>query len=1182
AAAEGAAAEGAAAEDAAWLRAAIARAKNNVEITIPPGRYDIGEVKLRKSVTLVGDGPPEDIILYASRPVAKGLLNPLPRVSLTVRNITFRGARSPDKNGAGIRHDGADLVVENCRFVENENGILFTGDDFSAVRIANSHFLRNGHGDGYSHGIYIVRGKSLVVEQSRFEGTKIGHHVKSLADATTIDGVYFDDADGRTSYAVDASKGGTLMITNSTFIQAADADNHTIINYDTARGGKPVALTITDNTVINRHRDGNLLRNATPLAPRLAGNTIRNDAGGRLRLPSGAPVGPAPDINEIKARLSASKPRTESAIAPLIETSFLAGLGAPAKDGVVKARAIKPADGALFAVALENPAADAMAPGYVTFGHPFAAGVYHGAPLMAQAGRSGAHAVQVDIKARHGDGSVRHAIITMRHEKLAPKERTRVAFFKRTDDRAPSPAPDRPSSQLSFPDTVIPLTVIFGEDAVKQIVLRPRDLDAADREAARWLDGPLAREGRLSAALGAHLRVDADIRVYADDTLTVSLAFANDKTFSPGDRSLTYTAIVGDLDAPAFTAENIAHHRSSTWRQRLSTRAAPSPHVAFDPAGLARSGAIAPLDGSLGIRRSVITNNLGALRGRGPLSSGLIEKHFPRGGGRPDIGLYPQWTANYLITQDAAAKAVMLATAEAGGGAPWHFRDETTGAPVRTDQRTTFWADPRGVARARARTSRRDQPHADLFNDASPEGGAAAAGWTVDHAHKPDLFYIPYLVTGDRYFADELAMQAAWALSGRWPKLRGSRLRAIDVEQVRASAWSLRDLSNAAFVLPDSDPLKDYFRTALRQNLADARAKYIGARAMKDAGALEGYFQETIGREPRNISPWQNDFMAFALAQTARQHSGDASDDARALLAWTAPFQSGRFLNDAFHISRAPAYRFTVRADNAAPYDSWENLAEATFANAGNEALEKWSGYPNDAAGYIGSAYGALAMLAAETRALSAYEALAALAGASRDFGLWRTTEKAGALKNNSFMTVIELRSGAILTREDLFSKNSGGARFLVGDARGDALKGGAAGDLLAGAGGGDTLLGGRGDDDLFGGDGDDTLDGGDGADRLVGGRGDDTLTGGAGGDIFAFRPDARGRDVITDFDPREDIIVTISNNIDIDADITTLVEQNVISQEDGVRIVFGPETSVELRGIAKAQLSAANFQRAR
>ncbi|MEL6213254.1 MAG: hypothetical protein AAFQ96_06675, partial [Pseudomonadota bacterium] len=87
---------------------------------------------------------------------------------------------------------------------------------------------------------------------------------------------------------------------------------------------------------------------------------------------------------------------------------------------------------------------------------------------------------------------------------------------------------------------------------------------------------------------------------------------------------------------------------------------------------------------------------------------------------------------------------------------------------------------------------------------------------------------------------------------------------------------------------------------------------------------------------------------------------------------------------------------------------------------------------------------------------------------------------------------------------------------------------------------------------------------------------------GGAGGDIFAFRPDARGRDVITDFDPREDIIVTISNNIDIDADITTLVEQNVISQEDGVRIVFGPETSVELRGIAKAQLSAANFQRAR
>ena len=105
-----------------------------------------------------------------------------------------------------------------------------------------------------------------------------------MAKITEITGSSFDDADGKTSYAVDASKGGAVTVTGNSFIQAADADNSTIINYDVSRGGEARALNITDNRFVNRNRNGRLLRNDTDLVPVMEGNEVVNEAGGRLAL----------------------------------------------------------------------------------------------------------------------------------------------------------------------------------------------------------------------------------------------------------------------------------------------------------------------------------------------------------------------------------------------------------------------------------------------------------------------------------------------------------------------------------------------------------------------------------------------------------------------------------------------------------------------------------------------------------------------------------------------------------------------------------------------------------------------------------------------------------------------------------------------------------------------------------
>ena len=76
---------------------------------------------------------------------------------VTIRGITFTGARVPDHNGAGIRAEGRNLTVENSRFIDNEEGLLAGVFTVSTITIRNSYFKGNGlcTGSGCAHGVYV-------------------------------------------------------------------------------------------------------------------------------------------------------------------------------------------------------------------------------------------------------------------------------------------------------------------------------------------------------------------------------------------------------------------------------------------------------------------------------------------------------------------------------------------------------------------------------------------------------------------------------------------------------------------------------------------------------------------------------------------------------------------------------------------------------------------------------------------------------------------------------------------------------------------------------------------------------------------------------------------------------------------------------------------------------------------
>lgn len=198
-------------------------------VQIAAGEYfDCGVVRA-SNVTIEGTGPGATAVLTDKTCAGKGLLVTAGS-NITIRNLTLTRARVPDGNGAGIRAEGAGLVVEGVKFINNENGIL-GGAEGATMTIRNSDFTRNGScssSGGCAHGIYALHLGLLHVEGSSFTETRQGHHIKSRAVRTEVIGCTITDGQtGTASYAIDIPNGGDLVARNNTITKGPKSENRT-------------------------------------------------------------------------------------------------------------------------------------------------------------------------------------------------------------------------------------------------------------------------------------------------------------------------------------------------------------------------------------------------------------------------------------------------------------------------------------------------------------------------------------------------------------------------------------------------------------------------------------------------------------------------------------------------------------------------------------------------------------------------------------------------------------------------------------------------------------------------------------------------------------------------------------------------------------------------------------------
>jgi len=245
-----------------------------------------------------------------------------------VENIEFSEISVPDENGAGIRHDGWNLVVCNGYFHDSEEGILGGAGD---VLVEYSEFDNNGFGDGFSHNMYILDAERFTLRHSYTHHARIGHNVKSRARENYI--LYnriMDEATGTSSYAVDIPNGGLTYLIGNLMQQGPNTDNSAIVNYGTEglSGGRTHNLYLANNTLVDDY-GGTFVQAAggTSLA-RLINNlfvgsgTVLSGVQGNMTTNLQTTAPGLVDIDTFDYRLRSSSPARDSGSAPGVGNGF--------------------------------------------------------------------------------------------------------------------------------------------------------------------------------------------------------------------------------------------------------------------------------------------------------------------------------------------------------------------------------------------------------------------------------------------------------------------------------------------------------------------------------------------------------------------------------------------------------------------------------------------------------------------------------------------------------------------------------------------------------------------------------------------------------------------------------------------------------------------------------------------
>jgi hypothetical protein len=243
-----------------------------------------------------------------------------------VENIEFTGAAVGDRNGAGIRQEGWNLTVRNCYFHHNENGILTT-HNAGDVRVEHSEFGWNGHGDGYSHNIYVGGTASFRLYASYMHHSRGGNVVKTRAAINNITYNRISSENGNTSWELDLPNGGQALVLGNIIQQGSESVNEHMVSFGTEGARAGSRMLFAHNTVVNTRPNGRVFLKAAGTVI----DVLNNLFAGQLDVNLGGAALPAGNVmdGEMKFVDAGSHNYALAAGSPAIDATTSDWLGQP-------------------------------------------------------------------------------------------------------------------------------------------------------------------------------------------------------------------------------------------------------------------------------------------------------------------------------------------------------------------------------------------------------------------------------------------------------------------------------------------------------------------------------------------------------------------------------------------------------------------------------------------------------------------------------------------------------------------------------------------------------------------------------------------------------------------------------------------------------------------------------------
>jgi hypothetical protein len=520
--------------------------------------------------------------------------------------------------------------------------------------------------------------------------------------------------------------------------------------------------------------------------------------------------------------------------------------------------------------------------------------------------------LQADELSTHRDGSVRFAVLSAQLNGMAANETRLVNFYTAAKTTSTPAIPSTPAWNLEIEATTSSGTLIAQPQA--QLV------DQIAQTKGRRLSGAVASEftvvtpfkDKSTGAVHPHLVARMHVRLYdGGNRIRTELVMENTRTFTSAPGNITYALNVKRNGVSVFTQPSLTHYHHARWRKVLWTDGAePQARLRHNMPYFVASRAtwnynLGLYESQSAQRESALNDMASTLSGSDtkPMGRAMLQYDFPGTGGRPEIGPVPKWTAMYLLTQDDRARASMTAIADAAAGVPIHYREEATDLPLSIER------NPRVTVRFGVSTPALP----------SPQGSTP---WNPDTAHQGSFAYIPYLITGDAFYLDELQFWATYNVATLNPDYRGDSKGLLQQQGTRAAAWGLRSLVEASFATPDNHPLKSYFSTRLTNNVQWYASNYTSSNPkVSPLGIVEN-------NTDNEALPWQNDFLTLIFSWLSENNEPQAQN----YLNWIGNFTVGRFVNDAngFCSAKADGYVWKTKV-NGSFAATWKTLFDLNY-----------------------------------------------------------------------------------------------------------------------------------------------------------------------------------------------------------------------------------------------------------